>query len=188
MHARSVRRQHQPSPRHLWHGWRQHPGALHMTETAESDGSNGAVPFDLAPQSEAVKGTGDQPRAPLSADLATDSATEFARLQGAGLRQSAQSANTDLRQKAHDLIEAYSSASFVRPTRSPIEADTEVAHFLAERFGLMPIAEIIAECRAKYGPGRTPGRSAAHRFWLAANNVKVILASAGSNPISRNGA
>lgn len=62
--------------------------------------------------------------------------------------------------------ETQSHASrFMKPGRSPIERDTDVAVFLAEHFGVLTLSEIIDECRRRFGASRTPSLSSAHRYW-----------------------
>jgi hypothetical protein len=73
--------------------------------------------------------------------------------------------DTELRQRAVDLIAAVNDRRFLQPPRSRIEGDQEVAVFLAERFGRMTLKAILAECRDRFGSERTPPMSSAHRFW-----------------------
>ena len=72
---------------------------------------------------------------------------------------------TDLRRIALERVQAAGRQRFLRPLRSPIEGDQEVAVFLAERFGTVTLEDILTECRSRFGPERTPSRSSAHRFW-----------------------
>jgi hypothetical protein len=53
----------------------------------------------------------------------------------------------------------------MRTARSPLDCDPELAAFLAERFGRMPVDRALDQCRARFGQARTPSRSAAFRFW-----------------------
>ena len=50
-------------------------------------------------------------------------------------------------------------------SKSPIERDPEVAAFLASRFGLATVKLIREECRALFGPARTPTPSSTYRYW-----------------------
>jgi len=52
-----------------------------------------------------------------------------------------------------------------RVAHSPIDRDSEIATFLAEQFGRVPVVQALDECRARFGSVRTPSRSAAYRFW-----------------------
>lgn len=56
--------------------------------------------------------------------------------------------------------------AFKRVPQSPFERDREVAAFLKARFGNAFLSDILAECRKKFGPARTPSRSAGQRFWV----------------------
>jgi hypothetical protein len=55
--------------------------------------------------------------------------------------------------------------AFEKASKSPIERDTEVAVFLAERFGRTTVKNILADCRERFGADRTPSHSAADRYW-----------------------
>lgn len=48
--------------------------------------------------------------------------------------------------------------------RIKIEADLEVALFIADRVGKSNAPAILAECNATFGAARTPSRSAFYRF------------------------
>lgn len=50
-------------------------------------------------------------------------------------------------------------------SKSPIERDAEVAAFIAEAIGRLTAEEVRASCLARFGPERTPSRSAVTRFW-----------------------
>ena len=49
--------------------------------------------------------------------------------------------------------------------RSPIDLDIELAAFLAEALQRQIIRDVHAACLARFGPDRTPSKSAIHRFW-----------------------
>ncbi len=51
-----------------------------------------------------------------------------------------------------------------RPPRSPIERDTEVADFLRMILPTRTYSDAVAECLARFGPSRTPSRSAVHKY------------------------
>ncbi|ABD87118.1 hypothetical protein [Rhodopseudomonas palustris] len=53
---------------------------------------------------------------------------------------------------------------FERRCRSPIEHDSEVASFIADRLDRMTFADIRAECVARFGAARTPSRTAIHLY------------------------
>lgn len=113
----------------------------------------------------------DQVTATVSGvEVVTIPAAEYAELleDRRRLRALSEAATTDagLRQRAVDLIAAVESRRFLSPPRSRIEADKEVAVFLAERFGTMTLEAILAECRSRFGAERTPPMSSAHRFWV----------------------
>ena len=50
-----------------------------------------------------------------------------------------------------------------RPFR--IAGDADVRTFVEDRLGRLAVDRIIDECRRKFGPTRTPSRSAVHRYW-----------------------
>lgn len=55
--------------------------------------------------------------------------------------------------------------SFANPRHSPIERDTEVALFIANRLGRKwTIQQIRDQCAKAFGPARTPSRSAISRY------------------------
>lgn len=63
-----------------------------------------------------------------------------------------------------------------RPPRSPIERDAEVAEFLCAILPTRTYSAAVAECKARFGPSRTPSRSAVHKFaerqaWKAAKGT-----------------
>lgn len=55
--------------------------------------------------------------------------------------------------------------AFNAASKSPIERDLQVAAFLASRFGLAPVKLILEECRALFGPDRTPTPTSTYRYW-----------------------
>lgn len=69
----------------------------------------------------------------------------------------------DCRRRLAELTVA--RAAFERPPASPIERDPELATFLAERLGRATGEAILVECRSRFGPARTPSRSALDRYW-----------------------
>lgn len=54
---------------------------------------------------------------------------------------------------------------FVKASKSPIERDPELATFIAERLGRMVVKDVQSACEDRFGPTRTPSRSAIHRYW-----------------------
>jgi len=55
----------------------------------------------------------------------------------------------------------------IKPSRSPITRDPEVAVFLASGFGLKSVARLLKECKKRYGATRTPSATSAYRYWEA---------------------
>lgn len=53
----------------------------------------------------------------------------------------------------------------ISPRRTKIERNPEVAVFLVEKFGLMPVKDALRLCRRKFGKAATPSLSAAYRYW-----------------------
>ena len=53
----------------------------------------------------------------------------------------------------------------IKPSRSSINRDPEVAIFLANGFGLKPVASLLKECKKRFGTARTPSLKAAYRYW-----------------------
>lgn len=58
---------------------------------------------------------------------------------------------------------------------SPIDRDPELAAFIRPLLGREPVARIVAICAAKFGPDRTPSKSAIHRFWQRCNALQEPL-------------
>ena len=56
--------------------------------------------------------------------------------------------------------------------RSPLDCDPEIAAFLIERFGRMPVRQALSECRSRFGQERTPSRSAGYRLWDRARGIE----------------
>src|SRR3954471_5958347 len=54
---------------------------------------------------------------------------------------------------------------------SRIDRDPALAAFIKERLGRIALADIVAECRAKFGPERAPSRSAIQRFQWRLNDL-----------------
>lgn len=54
---------------------------------------------------------------------------------------------------------------FVEPKRSLISRHPEVASFLTQKFGKLPMAEILRQCRRRFGKHATPSKSAAYSYW-----------------------
>lgn len=50
-------------------------------------------------------------------------------------------------------------------------ADPEIQRFVEEALPTMTFAQIVAECKRRFGEGRTPSVTAVHRYWRA----KVLL-------------
>lgn len=63
---------------------------------------------------------------------------------------------------------------FQRRRRIPIEADLEVALFIADRVGKLNAPAIMAECIATFGAARTPSRSA---FYRIAGRIRELARS-----------
>ncbi|TRA93666.1 MULTISPECIES: hypothetical protein [Rhizobium/Agrobacterium group] len=53
----------------------------------------------------------------------------------------------------------------IKPSRSLITRDPEVAVFLANGFGLKSVARLLKECKKKFGAARTPSQNSAYRYW-----------------------
>lgn len=53
----------------------------------------------------------------------------------------------------------------IKPSRSLITRDPEVAVFLASGLGLKSVASLLKECKKRFGAARTPSRTAAYRYW-----------------------
>lgn len=72
-------------------------------------------------------------------------------------------------------IQAVSHGQLMSPKRSVIERNPEVAVFLAQKFGLLPMKDILRHCRREFGRQRTPSQSTAYRYWQklrkAASNI-----------------
>ncbi len=54
---------------------------------------------------------------------------------------------------------------FLSGRKSVIDRNPEVAVYLAQNFGLMPMKDLLRVCRRKFGRQCTPSRSAAYRYW-----------------------
>lgn len=54
---------------------------------------------------------------------------------------------------------------FVNGRRSTVDRNPEVAIFLSENFGIMPMKELLQKCKRKFGKERTPSLAAAYRYW-----------------------
>lgn len=52
----------------------------------------------------------------------------------------------------------------LKPNRSPIERDPEVAAFLAERFERIDVSAALRQCHDRFGGARTPSRTSAFRY------------------------
>lgn len=63
-----------------------------------------------------------------------------------------------------------SHSQLQRPARSSIERNPEVAVFLTMRFGLMPMHQILKECKKEFGAKLTPSRQAGYRYWDKVRN------------------
>ena len=48
---------------------------------------------------------------------------------------------------------------------SRLDRDPEVGAFVRERLGTVPVAEIVRQVRDRFGPERTPGKTAIWRWW-----------------------
>ena len=66
------------------------------------------------------------------------------------------------RQLAERVI---SHEQVMSPRRSRVERNPEVAVFLAQNFGLLPMDEILRRCRRQFGKAVTPSSTAAYRYW-----------------------
>ncbi|WP_139812537.1 hypothetical protein [Ensifer aridi] len=60
---------------------------------------------------------------------------------------------------------AISHDQLLSPRRSRIERNPEVAVYLAQNFGLLPMGELLRKCRRRFGTPRTPSIAAAYRYW-----------------------
>jgi hypothetical protein len=52
-----------------------------------------------------------------------------------------------------------------RGPKSKFEKDPELAAFVKERLGKMPLREISEQAKRKFGKRRAPGKSAIHSYW-----------------------
>ncbi len=53
-----------------------------------------------------------------------------------------------------------------RPRRTTkLDRDPEIAAFVTERLGRMTLADIASKARARFGPDRSPSKSAIHYYW-----------------------
>lgn len=103
-------------------------------------------------------------RLALDGETVTLGRAEFDRLLVAAKRGRLESERVDqLRQK----------------TRSPITRDLELADYILSMPGDATLAEILAACSQRFGPGRTPSLSALSRFMIAVKGrVKARYRSA----------
>lgn len=60
-------------------------------------------------------------------------------------------------------------------SRSAFQNDAEVAKFLAERFGKVPMKPLLEACKQKFGKRRTPSQQAAYRYWRKLRDAKLLL-------------
>lgn len=63
----------------------------------------------------------------------------------------------------------------IKPSRSLITRDPEVAVFLANGFGLKSVARLLKECKKNFGAARTPSATSAYRYWEALRINKRAL-------------
>ena len=54
---------------------------------------------------------------------------------------------------------------FVAGRKSIIDRNPEVAVYLVQNFGLVPMNDILRACKRKFSRSRTPSKSAAYRYW-----------------------
>lgn len=54
---------------------------------------------------------------------------------------------------------------FVTGRKSVIDRNPEVAVYLAQNFGLVPMKDLLQACSRRFGRARTPSQSAAYRYW-----------------------
>lgn len=60
-----------------------------------------------------------------------------------------------------------SHRQFGKPSRAMVDRNPEVAVFLVQKFGLLPMREILRQCRRRFGKAATPSQSTAYRYWQA---------------------
>lgn len=60
------------------------------------------------------------------------------------------------------------------PGRSSIDRNPEVASYLADNLGLVPLKELLNCCTLRFGSDLTPSRSAAYRYWARLRKISVI--------------
>lgn len=66
------------------------------------------------------------------------------------------------RQLAERII---SHEQVMSPKKSKVERNPEMAVFLSQHFGLLPMGEILRRCRRQFGKANTPSQSGAYRYW-----------------------
>ncbi|WP_149745516.1 hypothetical protein [Rhizobium sp. RU35A] len=57
--------------------------------------------------------------------------------------------------------------------------DAEVALFCVERFGILPMEKIVADCAATFGEQRTPSVRSAYRFWKRLREAQQMRLETG---------
>lgn len=62
-------------------------------------------------------------------------------------------------------------------SRSTFQNDTEVAKFLAARFGKVPMRSLLDACTQKFGKRRTPSQQAAYRYWRKLRDARLFLSA-----------
>lgn len=72
----------------------------------------------------------------------------------------------DLLEAQRRLEEIQASAIQLHtPQRGLLNRNPEVAVYLAQNFGLVPIPTLLRRCKRLFGAARTPSASAAYRYW-----------------------
>ena len=59
------------------------------------------------------------------------------------------------------------NSQLIRPSRSMVQRDPEVAIFLANGLGLKPVPMLLKDCKKKFGKARTPSQQSIYRYWQA---------------------
>ena len=57
------------------------------------------------------------------------------------------------------------SLQLVSSSKGRIDQNPEVAIYLAQNFGMVPMVRLLKQCQKTFGKDRTPSKSAAYRYW-----------------------
>ena len=59
------------------------------------------------------------------------------------------------------------NSQLIKPSRSMIQRDPEVAIFLANGLGLKTVPTLLKDCKKRFGKARTPSPQSIYRYWQA---------------------